>query len=488
MQRSILFLWFLLSAFTFSRADNENLLGYDWAYDAMGNVIGVKVYDGSRVTGDVVIPDTHWGRPVVEISGGAFKGNTSLTSVTLPNTVTKIGDQAFWSCSAMASASIGNSVESIGDDAFQYCGELESIALPNTLKSVGDHFLCSCYKLKTLVVPENLTDIGTYFLHGCESLRTVYLVGSKPRTLGDYPFVSQVQQGKDQVHNCTFYVDSEEIYESYYKNATNWKLIDKDNHDYIVDDGSYRNGGNSYAWEKLPDDIRPYSADWITACYPVDIDARAVFGDKTLVAKMTAAQYKGRDAAGDYVYHIDFNIVESQQMKAHTPYLIKVDPKSVGSAFIVPHSADETSKTDNDLAIEVNIDNQGEDPSAALTTIRMLGTYTAGGRYLEPGEFLFSNSKGNLKFYKQQQGGVERHMGTYRCYWQIIKDNRVVSNAKLGWVANETTGIKAELQLHDPADTPIYNLRGQIVGSGKVRPDALPKGIYIVNGKKVIIK
>ena len=43
---------------------------------------------------------------------------TSLTSVTIPNSVTSIGDDAFYGCTSLTSVTIPNSVTSIGDDAF----------------------------------------------------------------------------------------------------------------------------------------------------------------------------------------------------------------------------------------------------------------------------------------------------------------------------------------------------------------------------------
>ncbi|MEI6753657.1 MAG: leucine-rich repeat domain-containing protein [Paludibacter sp.] len=51
----------------------------------------------------------------------------SLTSITIPNTVTSIGKAAFAVCSALTSITIPNSVTSIGQEAFAYCNGLTSI-------------------------------------------------------------------------------------------------------------------------------------------------------------------------------------------------------------------------------------------------------------------------------------------------------------------------------------------------------------------------
>ncbi len=468
-------------------ADNEEQLVYGWTYDAEGN-LGVKVTAGNATTGNVVIPATKWDYPVIEIGAAAFKSNNAITSVTLPNSVRVIGDEAFWSCANLQSATLGNSLTSIGNLAFQYCKSLKSISLPNTLASVGDHFLCSCNQLTTLVVPENLTTIGEYFLHGCENIRTVVLLGDKPRTLGKYPFVSQDQQNMKQVNNCVFYVANQDVYESIYKNGENWKYADAENTERQGDDGWYQNGGNRYAWQTLPDNVRPYEAQWITACYPNDIDVKAVFGDLAMAAEMTAAAYKGLDTEGNHLYHLDFTLVKDGKMLANRPYLLKVDPKYIGSAYIVDHSESSALLTDKELSVCTNISNQEEDKSALLTQITMSGTYQSGGRNLNTGEFLFSNSGGKLRFYKQAGGGKQRHMGAYRCYWQIIKDHQPVSNGKLGTTDAQTTDIRTEIFIRDAQNKQVFNLRGESVGTVRERVRHLPSGIYVINGKKHIVR
>ena len=74
--------------------------------------------------GNVVIPEevTYMNRTrkVTSIGSDAFK-YSSLTSVTIPNSVTSIGGSAFYYCSSLTSVTIPNSVTSIGSYAFEYC-------------------------------------------------------------------------------------------------------------------------------------------------------------------------------------------------------------------------------------------------------------------------------------------------------------------------------------------------------------------------------
>ena len=55
----------------------------------------------------------------------------SLTSVTIPNSVTSIGEQAFYYCTSLTSVTIPDSVTSIGEQAFYYCRFLTSVTIPD---------------------------------------------------------------------------------------------------------------------------------------------------------------------------------------------------------------------------------------------------------------------------------------------------------------------------------------------------------------------
>ena len=58
---------------------------------------------------------------VVSIDPGAFAGISSLTSITIPNSVTSIGDESFADCDLLKSITISESVTSISNSAFFYC-------------------------------------------------------------------------------------------------------------------------------------------------------------------------------------------------------------------------------------------------------------------------------------------------------------------------------------------------------------------------------
>ena len=76
-------------------------------------------YKGSG--GSVTVPSKIGSSVVTAIGRGAFSGNTSLRSVSLPVGVKNIGQEAFADCTALTSVSLPSTLESVGAGAFYGC-------------------------------------------------------------------------------------------------------------------------------------------------------------------------------------------------------------------------------------------------------------------------------------------------------------------------------------------------------------------------------
>ena len=78
----------------------------------------------------------------------------SLTSITIPDTVTSIGQSAFQDCSNLTSVNFGNNSQltSIGDYAFQSCRSLTSITIPNRVTSIDNFAFRYCSSLNEVTI------------------------------------------------------------------------------------------------------------------------------------------------------------------------------------------------------------------------------------------------------------------------------------------------------------------------------------------------
>ena len=105
----------------------------------------------------------------------AFYECTSLGTINIPNSVTQIGDSAFYNCSALTSIVIPNSVSQIGDNAFYECSSLTNITIPNSVTQIGDSAFYECSSLTNITIPDSVTSIGTNTFSYCENLSNVKL-------------------------------------------------------------------------------------------------------------------------------------------------------------------------------------------------------------------------------------------------------------------------------------------------------------------------
>ena len=130
----------------------------------------------------ITIPNT-----VTSIENQAFKYCSSLTSMTIPNSVTSIGEYAFSGCESLTNITIPGSVTSIDKSVFSFCTSLTSITIPNSVTSIGSDAFDSCKSLTSITIPNSVTSIENQAFRYCESLTSV-TIPNTVTSIGDSAF------------------------------------------------------------------------------------------------------------------------------------------------------------------------------------------------------------------------------------------------------------------------------------------------------------
>ena len=164
--------------------------------------IGMNAFDGCSSLPSINIPGG-----VTYIGGGAFANCSSLTSIVveevnshydsrdncnaiidkannmliagckntvIPSSVTSIGDGAFKGCSSLTSITIPSSVTSIGNGAFEGCSSLTSITIPSSVTSIGIGAFQGCSSMTSITILSSETSIENGTFYGCSTLTDVY--------------------------------------------------------------------------------------------------------------------------------------------------------------------------------------------------------------------------------------------------------------------------------------------------------------------------
>lgn len=162
------------------------------------DLVGSSAYSvraaNTSISGNIEIPQTYNGKPVVVIQNSAFKDCSSLTSILIPNSIKSIGINAFENCSNITEITIPEGVTLIGNNTFKGCVKLASASFSTSIESFGANAFAGCTSLTSIVLPKNIQEIGANAFANCSKLATIEVFGDTPATLKTGVFPSNVSK------------------------------------------------------------------------------------------------------------------------------------------------------------------------------------------------------------------------------------------------------------------------------------------------------
>lgn len=359
----------------------------------------------------VIIPEN-----VTRIGNDAFgrwtEGTSNLVSVQLPDGLIEIGEDAFGSCNKLKNINIPTNLRSIGDGAFHYTA-IESLILPEGLLSIGYSACNLCSSLEFIHIPSTVISIGDAAFAGCDNLTSVRVDVEIPLPITDDTFVKYSNK-----YPTTLYVPNG--CKAAYEADLHWNKF-KD----IIETNTVNVG----------------STGFVTYCSPNALDFSGVTDIKAYVAS-------------------DFD------SGTNTLTLTRVTEVPAGEGLYIVGTAG--SYEIPEITTVAVYSNLLKGVTRATTVSPTDGSNT---------NFILSNGSHGVGFYTLS---AEGELAGGKAYLQLPTASVAGVKALNLVFDDDATGIDFNPVL-SKEERVIYNIAGQRVSKAQ-------KGLYIIDGKKVFIK
>lgn len=458
-----------------------------------------------------------------------------ITSVTIPATVETIGEKAFKNCSGLTSIKIPASVKSIGKDAFYKTDDASSNLTTvefeegSVLETIGEYAFYGCYKLKGVKIPASVKSIGKFAFSAwgkalgeaneSSSLTTVeFEENSQLETIGNAAFQDcqkltriVIPEGVKNIGSSAFLRCSAleyaeipstvtDVGHSAFRGCTNVKVVSK------ISAYKYDNNGTGWKVFGNSQNAKIYVPSSLKSGYESRKSDLGVTSEQIVALdEINVTVSKGGYATLCYEYPLDF---KGSGLKAYV-----VDINSSAKDYVVLSEV-----TNKNIKKETALILRGE-PSKTYTIFKavdegveagneyLFGTVEAAGvvftdiqnkdEYKNSTLYILAEPNDNVGFYKPKpaaDGGTNTILNQYRAclLWpnELPKSENLPSTAPKNAIniVVDNGGTTEIEHIYDGTDNNIhngnrtvYNLNGQRVGNPG-------KGLYIVNGKKIVIK
>ena len=404
-------------------------------------------YEGDKPEGILNIPSTVTisGKEfsVTSIGNSVFSDCSSLQSVTIPNSVTNIGDNAFSWCEKLQSVIIPESVTSIENDVFMACTGLQSVTIPNSVTRIGDTAFDACTSLRSITIPNSVTTIGGGAFEFCSNLQSVTIPNSVT-TIGDAAFFDC-----SSLESVTIFAPELDEYggSAFDRNADGRKI-------YVFSDC-----------------VETYKSEWSKYANAIEAIPALAVRDAGGELGSWCTYYNGMAdvtvADGTTVYTAKRNNEGGVTLTATGSNIIKR-----GEAVLLKSAAD------------VVLSSAASSGDGVYTGNELKGVDYETAQDANTTYYVLSKVNGVFGFYKlaRENGNSEPiKLGANKAYLAVTN----VHNAPefIGFGENTTAINEHESHKSYELSGERYSLDGR-----KLQGMPTQKGLYIVNGKKIVIK
>ncbi len=144
--------------------------------------IGANAFKNCTTITSVTLPGT---LSIIEAS--AFAGCTALETINTPQPLSEIHDYAFDGCSSLKAFSLDASISMLGKGCFRGCSALKTMTFPTSFSEIPDEAFYACFSLEEIRCPATIMQIGKDAFGGCLNVKEIYLDRSV-QNIGDRAF------------------------------------------------------------------------------------------------------------------------------------------------------------------------------------------------------------------------------------------------------------------------------------------------------------
>ena len=464
-----------------------------------------------------------------KIEQQAFAGCTDLTSVDFGYGWKEIGTQAFYGCSALKDIVLPEGVEYIRNGAFSGAA-IEAIHLPNTLKVIEKNAFV-CENLKTITIPASVEKIEAHAFQDNKALTDVYVLGTKTKAenqafyeqasasfsytnpSGTTPLKREFykKSGSDSPLAMLHYPkDAKNDYLNEHSRTpggtTNSMLAENGEIWPTKEDGKYTVQHGDYAgWKNFAlvgenkkddtwDDDKRVDGKWYTMCLPFDMTAqqlKSAYGSKVEVVEFSDVNVVTKPN-NDKIITLKFKQPVTET-KAHHPYMIHPSL----------HKGTQTGVKTTIVGIKKQEEKQGSLDAQKVVKTADGVTYTFIGNYakdkhLQQYSYYYYSGDDETQYKNGFYKWIKSGSGIWTPYTACVlmnKDNGANAKPSVSYYLESIDGQTTAIDtlpvmpaVHDMQQGKVYTITGQLVQQGTINLKALPQGVYIVNGKKYIVR
>lgn len=439
---------------------------------------------------------------VTKIGYDAFDGCTSLTSIVIPSSVTSISGNPFRRCTALSAievsennptyesrnncnaiietstnkliagcknTTIPSGITTIGYDAFYGCSGLTTLDFPNTLIAIESSAFYDCNNLEFLKIPSLVNAINGSPFEYCQNLRYI--------DLSDCKQLPSITVRRNNYNNVFYHVsESTIIYlpggKGHSDGGEKNVVIERTCTGAVIIDGKIFESPIEYDADGISYNRIFTSGVTSTVCLPFTIASSNIRGGKI---------YEFAGVSADYV--VTMNEVTGD-LQANTPYLF------------VPTAA--AMEFEGSVTVSI-VNSETSTATPAIDEWTFCGTYEKKAWVTESdfdGAVIYGFaansygddvSPGDFVKVKADPGS---YVNPFRAYLKHTSGNKsraktqtsLPSTLSVRLVSSNATGIINQQSSEE--DKVVFDLNGRKVNT----IHSLSKGLYITNGKKVVLK